>query len=239
MAEYYEYADGNIMAFQRQLAAYLAQFRPSGDNVYRRLIKTLGTRRVIYSSLNYDLLFELSAAQLGLNCCYGMQGSVTEPRLLKLHGSCNFWPDIPLGMITGSTFSRSGRADVQAPVRPLNQEETLHRCQHDDSLAPAIAMYAEGKAVKVSPDYVDDQQSQWKAAAMSAKRIFVVGVRVHAADDHIWGTLAKTRASVTYFGRSPDMPDYLAWKAASAKKNAFFIQETFSECVNTIKTRIG
>ena len=47
-------------------------------------------------------------------------------------------------------------------------------------------MYAEGKAVKVSPDYVDDQQSQWKAGAMSAKRIFVVGVGVHAADDHIW-----------------------------------------------------
>lgn len=33
MADYYEYADGNIMAFQRQLAGYLAQFKPSADNV--------------------------------------------------------------------------------------------------------------------------------------------------------------------------------------------------------------
>jgi len=35
MSECYEYLDGNIMTFQRELAAYLAQFEPGPDNTYR------------------------------------------------------------------------------------------------------------------------------------------------------------------------------------------------------------
>lgn len=66
MAEYYKCSNGDIMAFQRELAHYLASFQPSDSNVYLDLIRRLGSQRVIYSSLNYDLLFELSAAKLGL-----------------------------------------------------------------------------------------------------------------------------------------------------------------------------
>ena len=240
MSAYYEYSDGNIMRFQRELAAYLAQFTPGPTNAYVRLIKTLGVRRVIYSSLNYDLLFELAAAVLGLSTSYGSNLPACGVRLLKLHGSCNFWPDIPVGMIQRSTFfSRGGRADVQAPIRPLNQGETIHRCANDDSLAPAIAMYAEGKAVKVSPDYVKNQQVQWHSAIAAAKRVCVVGVRVHAADTHVWGALARTEALVTYFGRPSDKPAFLEWKAINAKKRAFFMEADFAECIGVMKSRFG
>ena len=142
-------------------------------------------------------------------------------------------------MIKSSTFSRSGRADVQAPIRPLNQEETLHRCINEDSLAPAIAMYAEGKAVKISPDYVENQQAQWQSAVAAAKRVCVVGVRVHAADAHVWGTLAKSKAWVTYFGRPSDKPDFLQWKTTNAKKHAYFIEATFSDCIGIIKRQLA
>jgi hypothetical protein len=106
-------------------------------------------------------------------------------------------------------------------------------------LAPAIAMYAEGKAVKVCPNYVDAQQAQWKIVTTSASRIFVVGVRVHIADAHIWGLLAKSKAPVTYFGRAPDKPEFMAWKATAKKKNAFFVEATFAESVKVIKARMG
>jgi hypothetical protein len=210
MSEYYEYSNGTIMGFQRELAGYLAQFKPGPTNTYISLIRALGIKRVIYSSLNYDLLFELSAAALGLSTTYSAESRDNHARLLKLHGSCNFWPDIPIGMISGLTVSRSGRADVQAPIRPLNQEQTIYRCANDDSLAPAIAMYAEGKAVKVSPDYVEAQQAQWQSVVSKAKHIFVVGVRVHNIDEHIWAPLVSTKASVTYFGRPPDKPEFFA-----------------------------
>lgn len=70
MAEYDKYSNGNIMSFQRELAEYLASFIPTGSNVYIDLINSLGRNRVIYSSLNYDLLFEMSAASLGLHTYY-------------------------------------------------------------------------------------------------------------------------------------------------------------------------
>lgn len=234
MAKFYEYADGDIMRFQREMAAYLAQFTPGKTNTYIRLIRTVGPRRAIYVSLNYDLLFELAAASLNLDTYYDTERTATGVRLLKLHGSSNFWPDIPVGTFKNCTFKRSGRADVQAPVRPLNQQETLYRCEAEDSLAPAIAMYAEGKAVKISPDYVERQQELWSAAVKAASRIYVVGVRVHNADVHVWGELAKARAPVTYFGRKWDCEPYKEWNKANGKKHAYFIEATFDECIGTI-----
>ncbi|MDD2810632.1 hypothetical protein [Rhodoferax sp.] len=239
MTQFYEFADGDIMRFQREMAAYLAAFKPGGANAYVRLIRTIGPRRAIYASLNYDLLFELAAGYLGLNTFYSADPPMRGVRLLKLHGSSNFWPDIPVGMIRGSTFKRSGRADIQAHIKPLNQEETLYRCSVEDSVAPAIAMYAEGKAVKISPDYVERQQEFWTAAVRSASRIFVVGVRVHNADVHVWGELGKAGAPLTYFGREWDKQPYEQWTADNRKRNSYFIEANFDECIAFIGRQLG
>ncbi len=236
MAKFYEYADGDIMRFQREMAAYLARFTPGRTNAYVKLIRTVGPRRAIYASLNYDLLFELAAGALGLNTYYNIESPPRGVRLVKLHGSSNFWPDIPPGMLSNCTFKNNG-TDIQAPIRPLNQEDSLHRCATEDSLSPAIAMYAEGKAVKISPDYVEQQQNLWKAAVGAASRIFVVGVRVHNIDVHVWGQLAAAKAPVTYFGRQSDQGLFDEWK--KGKKNAYFIEATFEECIGHIGRQLG
>ena len=238
MAKYYEYAEGNIMAFQRDLAAYLAQFKPGAANSYRTLIEKLGIRRVVYSTLNYDLLFELSAGSLGLNTQYGVEASAHSVRLLKPHGSCNFWPDIPVGTFRSCIFSGNGRADISAPVRPLDYRQTLRRCVEEDSVSPAIAMYAEGKAVKVCPDYVEAQQNQLKSIAAKARHIFISGVRVHQSDEHIWGVIAKSAANVTYFGLNSDRDEFLDWKEASRKRNAYFVESDFTSAIRTMQRRL-
>src|SRR5712664_3140427 len=86
MASYYEEAQGNTMRFQRELAHYLAQFHPGPSNFYVRLLKDIGIEKVVYSSLNYDLLFESSAAMLGLNTIYENRKIRDCARLLKPHG---------------------------------------------------------------------------------------------------------------------------------------------------------
>ena len=40
----------------------------------------------------------------------------------------------------------------------------------------------------------------WKKTVRDAKRVFVVGIRFHSSDAHIWGELAKTNAPVWYVG---------------------------------------
>ncbi len=240
MTEYYAHCNGNIMRFQRELAHYLAQFCPGPSNVYEQLIGKLGVRRIIYCTLNYDLLFELSAARLGLSTTYNMEFIANHARLLKPHGSCNFWPVLPVGTFRNCTFVGSGRADIEANVGPLNQRQTIQRCLLEDSVAPAMAMYAEGKRVKVCPDYVDKQQAMWMEVVAKAKRAFVVGVRLNPADTHIWGELEKSSASVTYFGVDDySRQSFAEWKSSTGKRNAFFVQCNFMECVSVIQSRIG
>jgi hypothetical protein len=239
MAEYYEHSKGNIMRFQRELAQYLAQFRPGPSNVYVQLVEALGVHRVIYCSLNYDLLFELSAARLGLSCVYGVESKAKHARLLKPHGSCNFWPDIPVGVLRGVTFEGNSRADIQAPVRSMSQDETLRRCALEDSVAPAIAMYAQGKAVKICPDYVERQQALWRESILRAKKVFVTGVRLNRSDVHIWEVLAECRAAVTYFGFESDRHAFFEWKESVGKKAAFFVEADFRRCVSFIDAQLN
>ncbi|MCD9490278.1 hypothetical protein GLP30_05465 [Photobacterium phosphoreum] len=235
MAEYYDYSNGNIMSFQRELAEYLAGFQPTSSNVYINLIKELGSQRIIYSSLNYDLLFELSAASLGLFTNYSSKYSQGGIRLLKFHGSSNFWPDLPTGMFKNCQMSGSGRADIQAPIKPLDQVGTLNKCRLEDSVAPAIAMFAVGKKVKISPDYVENQYDMWKQQVEKASKIFVVGVRVHEVDEHIWSLLGKVKGKVTYFGFESDRVEFEQWKSNHKKKNSYFYKSNFEQSVNTMK----
>jgi hypothetical protein len=222
------------MRFQRELAHYLAEFTPGPKNVYLRLIRAVGTQRVIFSSLNYDLLFELSAQALHLNTTYSSERSPSCVRLLKIHGSSNFWPDMGSNQFHGCTFAGNG-TDIEARVRPLNQHETIHRCLTQDSLAPAIAMYAEGKKKKVCPSYVNEQQKQWAAAVQGARKVGVIGTRIYSPDEHIWDTLSATRADVYYYGVSDnDRAEFEEWKAKSGRKNIYFVKANFAEAVDLV-----
>ena len=238
MLELYEQAGGNIMQFQRELGHYLAEFRPTENSVYIDLIKSLGNKRVIYSSLNYDLLFECSASLSGLVTEYSDQFHKGRIRLLKPHGSANFWPDIPAGSIRGCTFQSPHGADIGAPVVCVNQDEAIHRAITEDSLSPAIAMFAEGKKVKVCPEFVEEQKKQWTKAVISSKNIFIIGVRVHQVDEHIWGAIGKTEAEVHYYGLENDRVEFNEWKQQHNKRNAFFHESDFSISVSDIKRRI-
>jgi hypothetical protein len=238
MASFNKHSDGDVMSFQRSLAHYLAEFSPGERNEYRRLIRDLGVARIIYSTLNYDLLFELAAASLGLHTNYSRKPWAGHVRLLKPHGSSNFWPDIPLGTFRQVKFKNT-KIDIAAPVRPVDQRDTLHRCQQEDSLSPAIALYAEGKPVKVCPDYVTDQQDQWRQVATNASQIFITGVRVNYTDAHLWDVLGMTKAKVVYFGLDGDREAFLDWKEHKRKKQAYFVPGYFSDAIDSMKRRLA
>ena len=238
MAAFYEYSDGDVMRFQRELAHYMAEFEPGPSNAYVRLIRELGIARCILCTLNYDLLIELSASRLGINTAYTTAPTRGFLRLLKPHGSCNFWPHMPGVTITNSTFKRSGRADIQAPIRPLTREETIRKCVTEDSVAPAISMYAEGKPVKISPDYVEEQQRMWGQAVAAATRIAIAGARIHPPDAHIWKPISTTKGDVFYFGLRGDRESFETWKETSKKRNAYFVETDFSAAVPEISRRM-
>lgn len=235
MAEFCKDRPEDIMRFQREMALYFARFKPGICNVYMRLLSSIDPRRVIYASLNYDLLLELAAASLGFKISYDYKPIDKQIRIIKPHGSCNFWPDMKGINFQNTTFSNNNADIVGANVEQLSRSETIKKCSSEDSLAPVIAIYSEGKPVKVCPEFVSIQQKKWKEAVDRAISVFVIGVRVHNVDKHIWGALASTKAPVFYYGLDSDQDAFKKWRNLSQKSNAKYINKNFEQSLESIK----
>lgn len=238
MATYDRDSQGAVMTFQRELAGYLAHFTIGARNLYLDLLGRIHRQRVVFASLNYDLLFEQAAAAIGAPVIYSREGPPQRVRLLKPHGSSNFWPDAPARAITGVRFEGVGSI-IEGDVRPLSQRSTLVRCSEEDSLAPAIALYAEGKPVQVCTEFVLDQQRQWADVVGAAHSMFVTGVRVNPKDAHIWEAIAMTKVPLFYFGLGSDREEFVAWKAQTGRARAYFVEGDFQVACNHIAASIG
>lgn len=239
MAKYFDEKEGHVMAFQRAIAGYLASFKPGEKCEYVRLVRSTSPEKVIFASLNYDLLLELSISNIGYGFNYN--GLVAEGsfRVVKPHGSSNFWPMVKDTNYIGTVIGGNSGADVADYVVPLSYLDTIKRCETSTSFAPAMSMYAEGKVVKVCPDYVTSQQELWRAAVTAADTIYITGVRVHKSDTHIWDVLASCTGDVVYFGFGQgDEDDFTSWKDSAKKVSAKYIKGDFKKAVDIITAEL-
>ncbi|WP_256849918.1 hypothetical protein [Pantoea sp. Fr-CA_6] len=231
----YEYnINFDLMTFQRELAGYLLKFTPREENNYIKLIESIRSRRVIFASLNYDLLLELAASKKGLKVNYSNKYFDGSIRILKIHGSSNFWHDtqsieISNGVVSGGNF------DYDIPVRPLGHPESILRYLKEDSVAPAMSLFAEGKPIRTSPQYVSKQQMMWFESLTKCSKLFIIGVRVHQIDEHIWTKIAKSNAIVHYYGFPSDEPEFNDWKNKFNRKDATFHLSDFTKAISHIE----
>lgn len=228
-----ERIDVQLQAFHRELSSYLADFVPSTNSYYIQLLRLFTGRNVIFSSLNYDMMLEEAAAMLGMSVSYGLERLPNTVRVIKPHGSINFWPDTPHEMFKNCTFSGDGTTLI-APVKPVTRLAAKQRCGVDTSFSPAISMYAKGKKVSICPDFVQDQQVMFSIACRRASRIIVVGVRVVSEDSHIWEPILNSGSEVTYFGNSADESELRAWAVAENRKNVNFVNGYFDKAIVNI-----
>ncbi|MCW0316169.1 hypothetical protein NB724_001320 [Pantoea ananatis] len=234
MATYYRRSRGNIMRFQRELSEYLSKFEPSHNSNYHKLLSQFDNKSTIYISLNYDVMFESAALSSGYNISYHDDYKDGHVRLLKIHGSSNFWPNTMGVSIKGGDLYDCP-THVDARIITLSPIESSKRFLNDDGFSPAISMFAEGKEVKVSPSFVLHQQSIWAKALKNAKRIFIIGVRVHTADEHIWKAISESDVEVFYFGKNGDEKEFNDWKTDSKKENSKFIEGYFDDAITTLR----
>ena len=228
----------------RDMARYFAAFEPADGNLYMALIAALGgtRKKAVFATTNYDLLIEHAIVRSGLLISYG--GLPAAPRnipVLKIHGSCNFLPDMGNGGILGIGFDlgqAGGGAVLDAPIRVAQStREILDFCCIEDSIAPALAMYHPSKRVLYCRSFVQHQQAAFLSSIHSASRIYVVGLRVHTIDEHIWQPLASSKAPLCYVGREPDQ--FRAWAEKSHRRSAFSIAPSFSQAVPVIAAHHG
>jgi len=237
MAAFMEENPAGAGPFQREMALYLSEFSPALDSLYHVMLDVFNPKTTTFSTLNYDLLLERAILQRGLKYHYAAGRPVNSLPIIKPHGSSNFWPDIPLGAFTGSTIVNTNPlgADVVAPIKPLLPNEAVDRCRLDGTFSPAMSMYAKGKHVRTSPDFVMEQQLLFEQACMRAENIYVIGVKIVPEDAHVWGPIANSRGKMNYFGAKWDEELFNSWRFRSKRKSAVFVEAFFEEALTWIK----
>jgi hypothetical protein len=155
--------------------------------------------------------------------------------VLKLHGSCNFFPNIPPETIRRATFKGIGGQAIAAPAQPLYPPEVAWNYleRSDASIAPAIAMYAEGKRVLFSGDYVLEHQKRFQSVVEEANKIFLIGIRIWRPDTHIWDHLAESKAWLGYVGFEPD--EFHSWCTEKKRTDHHFLARSFKDALPHIE----
>lgn len=232
MAEYFIRYNANTSHFQKELAEFLSKYSPSPKSLYFKLVEVFDKKKVSYVSLNYDLLLERAIIGSNKKVSHSLQTERNCFAVLKVHGSSNMWPkasNVFIGSISG--FS----TDIEAPVEFLNPDLVSDRLKSWNGVAPVISMYAKGKSVRNCPGAVLKQQDMWGRALIRSDVLYIIGVRVVEADDHIWKRIGEFEGLVVYFGGAADKSEFESWKSKHPANKSIFKEMYFKEAIDYIK----
>jgi hypothetical protein len=239
MVEFRRQRDQDTTSLLREMAEYFVDFAGGPRNLYREIVAIARKQPVSVRlvTTNYDLLIEQAITEAGSLIAYHPPPLPTNNiSLLKIHGSCHFLPDTRGLTLTGVTFS-GNMVNVETPVKiARSRDEVREFCKTEDSLAPAIAVFAPGKAVLFSSEMVKDQQAKWSASLAEASVVYIIGLRVVTGDEHIWGALAKSNAVIQYVG--PEKEAIITWAEASGRANVHYLARTFAEALPALRQRL-
>ncbi len=239
MDRFFEERNADVTQFLREMAEYFCQFEPLDNNHYCELLEILGgdRKKATFVTTNYDLLIELAVIKQNLLVSYsGLPVPKGNIPIIKIHGSCNFLPDM------GSMSIRGLRIDISASKNgsiletgikiARSKAEILSFCKKEDSIGPALAMYSPDKRVLYCKSFIEQQQKAWMNEVKKAKKIYVIGLKVHPVDEHIWGVLAKSKVPLYYVGGEPD--DIHNWAKENNRKQVYHIANRFHESLPII-----
>ena len=193
----------SIPQLMREMAIYFIEFRPvENRSLYCKLVQELlrngSLSRTVFSTINYDCVFEFSLLNHNQRISYFDAQCEKEVPVLKLHGSCNmFNTSIAVSQNvkyeTGVSFS----GDVKAI---LDVNEVIETCLVSTGLAPVMCLYMREKPLSVSVDVILAIQEKWSKLIAEAETLAIVGARPLNEDTHIWGPIAKSKARKFYVG---------------------------------------
>lgn len=208
--EHYGFAIGPLM---QEMAIFFSIFGipQDGDNRYVNLLHSLaGQSDIVWSTLNYDCLLESAASRLDRAIAYfndPMRDDSTVP-IWKLHGSCNF----RVGNIKatrGVKFSGTGVV-FEGGIEPIQPSEVKNHYGGNTALYPAMALYAAGKPISMSPRVIQDAQGRWADHVNGSDKVLTIGVNPNPADIHVWDPIAMSPALVGFVGSEDSFNEWLA-----------------------------
>jgi hypothetical protein len=231
---FYKNHSGFVVRFLQEMSLFFLKYDLGDENLYFKIAEQLARskKRAVFMTTNYDLLLEKSFERAGLDYSYSFGDSPDQVSLLKIHGSCNF---IPQCTFTGIAFQFS--PDWRGPAirsnfrAELDLRKVMKFCM-SSSIAPAIAMYSPDKTRLFDGVFVESQYSSWVESLSHCESIFVVGLRVHLVDRHIWELLAVTTAKIYYVGSQKEV--FEKWASENGRSGDVAISGRFEGAIEEI-----
>jgi len=218
----------------KELGIFFSQFMPvrNSVNAYRKIVQKLISRNVAdvnLSTLNYDCLLDGEMTNAGLQINYLFSPAGQCP-LMKLHGSCNWFLDIP-GI--NSHVSIGSNVWFDASIISLNTaEKVLDRLRGDSPFYPVFSLFTYGKPNPLGNTFLTFLQEEWRKMVASAKQIAIIGVRPYPLDTHIWQPLSSTPANIYCIG---DNEAYEKWHRESNRVyETKFVGNRFNESIDDL-----
>jgi len=240
MAEFQLSREQDTPQFLREMAMYFIQFSPEPSNAYCQLVRMLRPRNnsIAFATLNYDVLLEHAISIEGHTLCYNCPASPGSSNfeIIKPHGSCNFLPNLP-SKVTGLTFlgaPNATGAHIYGPIRPATTtDEVRNFCKSNDVLAPAMALYTQGKRLLTSGPFMELQLRRFEDAVKRAHRLILVGVAVNADDRHIWFPIQESKAKIYFV--DPNAAMFSDWAKSTGRRHVYQLGNDFLEALPRIQ----
>ena|SRR5437870_3891 len=207
-----EHSATAVVSALNDMARYFATFYPDGTDLYSELVRALKARSLIaqtvFSSLNYDCVFEKAALRLSYRVHYeGVDSAPVAPgdvRVIKPHGSCNFLTsktEQPITQFLLNHLMVEAGIEAQNPESVGGALEALAaECMATRTRWVVMSNYASSKNTPLSPAQITQVRNGFAARLASAVKIIVIGARPNDHDTHVWAPLRDCGKEVLYVG---------------------------------------
>lgn len=232
-----------------EMALYFSEFKVKShsENIYSLFVKALkeetDINSIVFSSLNYDCIFEdvLEHFQYQFNYCLD-EKDMEAILFYKLHGSCNFIPNKNNISISIANISSSVQKGINAPLGFIAPKDAskYYGCDRSMSnlalLYPVMSFYTKNKQAGICQNGIKNIQNKWKSEFESLENIFLIGVSPALHDEYVWEPILHSKAKIHYYY----LDEHEAQQIRNVRGNNIkFIQKDFEHSYEEIVSIIS
>lgn len=213
---------------QRSMAGFFFRYGPSSASLYLELanrIKKAGWAGSV-ATLNYERLLPIAMNRAGLNIVCGSKPAPNSTEICFPHGCCNLFCESvrgAAGMITIDPFSVS----TNGPIAALDEPRAFWHRLRTDGFPPVMSYFEPAKMTTSGANFIQQQRGRLQELIAGADHIAIIGVAVREQDNHIWDSLAATRARIYYCSGAASQPNYLDWQKRKRPNSSDIVSDKY------------
>ena len=184
------------------------------------LLKALAARLGLYTfaTLNYETLLFQARALAAV--------AVTDLRVCLPHGSACLCCE---GISATPGVSYSGGVSTGGTVRAFADVADFRREKAANVFPPVMSYFEPSKFTVSCYNWIEGERTRFGELAASASRVFLIGIRVHPVDKHIWEPLAQTPGNITYMSGVEGAERFQQWASNQGRTGDRVIAKYFRQ----------